>query len=116
MVSKFQSLKKNREFQAVYRGGSSKANRLFVMIIRKNRIGVNRVGISVSKKVGNSVVRHHITRVLREIFRLHWEEIESGYDIVVVARTAARESGYRSIESAVLHLLNLHHLSVRDSI
>ena len=116
MVSKFQSLKKNREFQAVYRGGSSKANRLFVMIIRKNRIGVNRVGISVSKKVGNSVVRHHITRLLREIFRLHWEEIESGYDIVIVARAAARESGYRSMESAVLHLLNLHHLSVRDSI
>lgn len=74
------------------------------------------MGISVSKKVGNSVVRHHIVRLLREIFRLHWEEIESGYDIVVVARAAARESGYRSMESAVLHLLKLHQLSVRDSI
>ncbi len=115
MKSPFQSLKKNREFQSVYRGGSSRANRLLVMIIRKNQLSSNRIGISVSKKVGNSVVRHRITRCLREIFRLHWDEIEGGYDIVVVARAAARESGYRSMESAVMHLLKLHHLSEEDS-
>lgn len=114
-MSKFQSLKKNQEFQSVYRGGSSRANRLLVMIIRRNGLSVNRIGISVSKKVGNSVVRHRITRVLREIFRLHWDEIEGGFDIVVVARSAARESGYCSLESAVLHLLKLHHLSEEDS-
>jgi ribonuclease P protein component len=108
--SPFQSLKKNRDFQAVYRGGSSKVNRLFVMIIRKNNSKENRVGISVSKKVGNSVVRHRITRVVREIFRHHWGDVADGYDIVVVARTAAKESNYRSMESAVLHLLKLHHL------
>jgi ribonuclease P protein component len=108
--SPFQSLKKNRDFQIVYRGGSSRGNRLFVMIIRKNKCQGNRVGISVSKKVGNSVVRHRITRIVREIFRHHWGDIENGYDIVVVARTAAKESNYRSMESAVLHLLKLHHL------
>lgn len=115
MKSRFQSLKKNREFQSVYRSGSGKANRLLVMIKKKNGLSSNRIGISVSKKVGNSVVRHHITRLLREVFRLHWDEIEAGYDIVVVARTAARESGYRSIESAVLHLLRLHQLSEKYS-
>ena len=113
-MSSFVSLKKNREFQSVYRGGSSRANRLLVMIIKKNSNSGNRVGISVSKKVGNSVVRHHITRLIREIFRLHWGEIREGYDIVVVARAGAKESGYRELESAVLHLLNLHHLRKED--
>jgi ribonuclease P protein component len=80
------------------------------MIIRKNKSTGNRVGISVSKKVGNSVVRHRITRVVREIFRHHWDDVEGGYDIVVVARAAAKESSYRSMESAVLHLLKLHHI------
>ena len=114
MKSSFQSLKKNRDFQSVYRGGSSRANRVLVMIVRKNRNSTNRIGISVSKKVGNSVIRHRITRILREIFRLHWDEIDEGYDIVVVARAAAKESGYSKMESAVMHLLKLHHLSGKD--
>lgn len=110
MVSKFQSLKKNREFQSVYRSGISKVNKSFVMLVRENSLDYNRIGISVSKKVGNSVVRHRVTRVIREIFRLHWEEINQGYDIVIVARTSARDSEYVRLESAILHLLKLHRL------
>ena len=66
MESKFQSLKKNREFQSVYRNGVSKVNRYFVMLVKENDLPYNRIGISVSKKVGNSVVRHHLTRLIRE--------------------------------------------------
>ena len=57
-MNEFKSLRKNWEFQAVYRNGKSKANRCFVMIIKKNDASSNRIGISVSKKVGNSIVRH----------------------------------------------------------
>ncbi|MEE1229204.1 MAG: ribonuclease P protein component [Lachnospiraceae bacterium] len=110
MVSRFQSLKKTREFQSVYQSGHSKVNRLFVMLVKKNNKPYNRVGISVSKKVGNSIVRHRVTRVIREILRLHWEETEQGYDIVIVARNSAKESDYHKFESALLHLLRLHHL------
>ena len=110
MLSKFQSLKKNREFQSVYRSGLSKVNRCFVMIILKNGLTYNRVGISVSKKVGNSIIRHRVTRVIREIMRLHWEDVHQGYDIVIVARKSARESEYKKFESAILHLLKQHHL------
>lgn len=85
-MNEFKSLRKNWEFQAVYRNGKSKANRCFVMIIKKNDASSNRIGISVSKKVGNSIVRHRVTRVIREVMRLHWKEIKSGYDIVIVAR------------------------------
>ncbi len=70
----------------------------------------SRIGISVSKKVGNSVVRHHVTRLIRESFRLHREQLNSGLDIVVVARAAARDSDYKKIESAYRHLCGLHNI------
>ena len=111
-MNEFKSLRKNWEFQAVYRNGKSKANRC--LIIKKNDASSNRIGISVSKKVGNSIVRHRVTRVIREVMRLHWKEIKSGYDIVIVARPSAKESDYGKFESAIFHLLNLHHLLLED--
>ena len=88
----FNSIKKNSDFQKVYRNGKSYANKLLIMYVKENGGEPNRIGISVSKKVGNSVVRHHITRLIREIFRLNENMLETGLDIVVVARPAAKES------------------------
>ena len=76
----------------------------------------NRIGISVSKKVGNSVIRHHITRLVRESYRLHEDMFDSGLDIVVIARVAARHVGYKEIESAVLHLGGLHRIIKKQNI
>ena len=109
-VGRFQSLKKNKDFQRVYRQGRSRANRTFVMYILENDMEENRVGISVNKKVGNSIVRHRVTRVIREVMRLHWGDVADGYDIVVVARKPAIDSGYDKYERALLHLLKLHHI------
>ena len=58
-----ESLKKNRDFQSVYRKGKPYGNKYLVMYLLANDLGRNRVGISVSKKVGNSIIRHHLTRV-----------------------------------------------------
>ena len=104
------SLKKNNEFQRVYRKGTSQANRYLVMYVLENhdRHMENRLGISVSKKVGNSVVRHHLTRLIRESYRLHEEMFNSGLDIVIIARVTANNISYKEIESAVLHLGRLH--------
>ena len=102
------SLKKNRDFQNVYRKGKSYANKYLVMYVLKNETEENRIGISVSKKVGNSVIRHHVTRLIRESYRLHEDMFNSGLDIVVIARSTAREVGYHEIESAILHLGGLH--------
>lgn len=111
----FNSIKKNRDFQAVYQSGKSYANRLLVMYVKKTDRPETRIGISVSKKVGNSVVRHHITRLIREIFRLHEDMVETGLDIVVVVRTTAKEEHYKTIESAYMHLCGLHNIIIKES-
>ena len=103
-----ESLKKNADFQKVYKMGRSYANRLLVMYVLKNGGNKNRLGISVSKKVGNSVIRHRITRLIRESYRLQEDMFNSGLDIVVIARVNARNAGYHEVESAILHLGGLH--------
>ncbi len=109
-MKQIESLKKTKEFQMVYNKRQSKANRLFIMYVCKNNSDSNRLGISVSKKVGNSVVRHHIARLVRESYRLNKEKIKGNYDIVLVARANASTASYAECESALLHLLRLHHL------
>ena len=106
----FNSIKKNKDFQLVYKTGKSYANKYLVMYVMKNHDVRSRIGISVSKKVGNSVVRHHITRLIREIFRLNEDMIETGLDIIVVARPTSKEQSYKTIESAYLHLCGLHNI------
>lgn len=105
-----ESLKKNRQFQFVYRNGKSYANKYLVMYVKENGLGINRIGISVSKKVGNSVVRHRVTRLVRESYRLHENVFNSGLDMVIVARPGAASVGFAEIESALLHLSKLHEI------
>lgn len=105
-----ESLKKNCDFQYVYKNGKSYANKYLVMYILENHVDRNRLGISVSKKVGNSVARHRVTRLVRESYRLHENIFNSSLDIVVVARNSASAIGFYEIESALLHLGKLHHI------
>ena len=105
-----ESLKSNRDFKNVYSRGKSYANKYLVMYVLENGTDRNRLGISVSKKVGNSVVRHRLTRLVRESYRLHEDIFNSGLDIVVVARVNAKEIGYREVESALLLVSKLHRI------
>lgn len=107
-------LKKNKDFQIVYRTGKSYANRFLVMYIRKNGMNRNRLGISVSKKVGNSVVRHHLTRLIREGYRLQEEHFLCGYDIIAVVRVNAKNSTFADIKSALIHLGKLHKIYISE--
>jgi len=103
-----ESLKRNQDFRHVYADGKSYANRYLVMYVMDNHTERNRVGISVSKKVGNSVVRHRITRLIRESYRLNENCFKNGLDIVVIARVTAKGTRYRDIESALMHLAGIH--------
>ena len=109
-----ESLKKYGDFQSVYKGGTSYANKYLVMYVKKTDTGKNRIGISVSKKVGNSVVRHRITRLIREGYRLNERKFDRGIDAVVIARPGAKGRNFFEIESALLHLGRMHRI-VNDS-
>ena len=111
-----ESLKKNKDFQIVYKNGTSFANRYLVMYVRKNGTEYNRLGISVSKKVGNSVVRHRITRLIREVYRLREDTFYCGLDVVVIARVSAKGISYHQVESSLLHLANLHSIMRLDDV
>ena len=102
------SLKNNRDFVNVYTSGKSYANRYLVIYTLKNNSDRNRLGISVSKKVGNSVVRHRLKRLIKESYRLHEKVFNSGLDIVVIARKGSDACDFAGIESALLHLMKLN--------
>lgn len=80
------------------------------MYVLPNGLPFLRLGISISKKVGNSVKRHHLARLIRENMRLSEEMLNGGFDIVVVARISAKDADYHQIGSALKHLAGLHHL------
>lgn len=105
-----ESLQSNRDFQKVYKSGKSFANKYLVMYVLENGTDNNRLGISVSKKVGNSVVRHRVKRLIKESYRLHEGVFNSGLDIVIIARQSAATVGYYEVESALLHLAKLHEM------
>jgi len=97
-------LKKNEDFRRVYRKKRSMANRLLIIYILENKYEYNRVGFTVSKKVGKSVIRNRVKRLLRESYRLNEEKILQGYDIIFIARNTASKASYREIENAMMHL------------
>lgn len=105
-----ESLKKNRDFQIIYKKGKSFANKYLVMYVYENDSDKNRLGISVSKKVGNSVVRHRLTRLIRESYRLQESRFQRGLDIVVICRASAKGKDYKDMESALIHLGKLHNI------
>lgn len=113
-MSNMITLKNSREFGSVYNTKDSSANKYLIMYLRANSLEYNRLGISVSKKVGNSVVRHRVTRLIREAYRLNNVHLKNGYDIVFVARVSAKGKNYHDIESAMMHLFRLRKLT-KDS-
>ena len=97
------SLKLNHIFQRLYHS-SGQANSYLVLYARKNRTNTNRVGITVSKKLGHAVVRNRVRRRLREIYRLNEDKFQPGWDIVVVARTKAVHTDFEKLTQAYLQL------------
>ena len=109
-MKRFNSIKKNEEFKYVYNKGKSLANKNLVMYIVKRDNYPCRIGISASKKVGNSIVRHRVTRLLRESFRLNEDKFTEAVDMVVVVRANAKDLSFQEMESSFLHLCWLHRI------
>lgn len=101
---KEEKIRKNIEFRTVYRRGKSFSNQLLVLYVYKNKKDINRVGISVSKKVGKSVIRSRVKRLISESYRLNKDMIKTGFDLVFIARTASNDKSYFEIEKSLKNL------------
>ena len=97
------ALKLNHIFRRLY-ATSGHANSFLVLYARKNRSATNRVGVTVSKKLGGAVVRNRVRRRLREVYRLNETKFSSGWDIVVVARSRCISADFSKLTEAYLSL------------
>ena len=96
------TLKKNSDFRRLYNKGKSAVNPYMVVYCRRNKGGTNRLGYTVSTKLGKAVVRNRVRRQLREIYRLNAHKLSSSYDIVIVARTRCVGGDFWKMEKAFL--------------
>lgn len=101
----YNSLRNSREFHAVYKRGQSVVTKFIVMYYKKNDLDENRIGISVSKKVGKAVVRNRVKRLIKEAFRLKADSIGQGYDIVFVARVRMNRATFKDTSREVNRVL-----------
>ena len=99
------TVKENYEFRRIYRKGRSAVSPCLVVYCQKNRKGQSRLGVTVSTKLGHAVVRNHVRRQLREIYRLNKDRMIPGYDVILVARVKAVHTPYRKIEKSYLQAL-----------
>jgi ribonuclease P protein component len=108
----FETLRKNSDFRRVYNKKKSYSDKYLVMYISENGTDTLRLGVSVSKKVGNSIVRHRLARLIRESFRLESPKIRRGFDIVVVARTSLKDMGFHETYQSMVKLCR--HFGIYD--
>lgn len=101
-------IKKNTEFQAVFKKGRSTANRQFIVyVLKKEEQPVFRIGLSVSKKIGNAVTRNRIKRYIRQSFFELQEGLTGGNDYVIIARKPAADMDYFEVKKSLAHVLKL---------
>ena len=109
-----EGLKKNDDFRSAYKNGRVKSHPLLTLYVKENRTETNRLGVVVSKKVGNSVVRHRVKRLVKENYRLSEQEYKRGYDLIFVARPDAKTAGFYEIKEAVEALLQRMNLLINE--
>ena len=108
------SLKLNHLFRRLYHKGKSAAGKYLVIYCRRNGTQENRIGLTVSAKLGHAVVRNRLRRRLREVYRLHENQFQPGWDLVVVARSRAVNAPYQKLEKAYLSLADQLGLLIRE--
>ena len=98
------TLKENYEFRRMYQKGASVAGGCMVVYCRKNKMGRNRLGLTASVKLGHAVVRNRARRRLREVYRLHLDELAVGWDIILVARSRTVTASWKELNDTFLRL------------
>lgn len=102
--SKDNVLRKNRQFQTVYKTGKSYANKYLVLYVMEKQDGLRRVGFAVGKRLGGAVVRNRIKRLLREAFRLNQHSLKQGVDLIIIGRQPIVGKDFAIVNRAVSEL------------
>ncbi|GAA0334604.1 ribonuclease P protein component [Bacillus carboniphilus] len=101
-------VKKNEDFQVIFKKGKSVANRQFVLYsLKKEQQDHFRIGISVSKKLGNAVKRNYIKRCIRKFFQDYQDHLLAGHDYLVIARKPTSEMDFAEMEKSLIHVTRL---------
>ncbi len=103
--SKAERLRKKPEFLAARQGGTRYFTKSFIIYIRPNDLGIRRLGISASSKVGKAVKRNRIKRLIREVFRLNKESFPPSVDIFIIAKRGINPEGYFEVEAELMGFL-----------
>ena len=98
------TIKKNHEFRRLYQKGASAHSGCMVLYCRRNRLDHNRLGITVSVKLGQAVVRNRYRRRLREVYRLNKDKLRPGWDIILVARGRTGEASWKELNNSFCKL------------
>jgi len=107
-LNKRQRIKKNEEFQTVFKKGKSFANRQFVVYcLKKENQTAFRIGLSVGKKIGNAVVRNRVKRYLRQTFLELKDEVRQDMDYVIIARNQAANLDFHETKKSLEHVLKI---------
>ena len=103
-MMKLGKLRNSAEFERVYKNGKKFWNRNFVLYILHNGNNQLKIGLTVSKKVGKSVQRNRVKRLIREAIRLSQDALEPNYDLVIVAQNSAADLNFYQTQQSLLHL------------
>jgi len=106
-MDKKNRLRKNEDFKRIYKNGKNYYNRNLIMYIMKNELEDTRIGFTVSKKIGNSVVRNRVRRRIKEIVRKNFNNIKEGYDIILIPKKNVVDISHKELENAVFHIFKL---------
>lgn len=106
-MDKKHRIRKNMEFQKVYKSGKSYGNRNLVLYVYKNELNYTRIGFTVTKKIGNAVTRNRVKRRMREVSRLNFDKIKPGYDLIFIAKKSLVGLEYDELEKSVFHILRI---------
>ncbi len=104
-LTKTEKIRKKSEYLTVYRQGERFKGKIVDICLLEKELGLRRMGLSVSKRIGNAVVRNRVKRVLREVFRHHKQEFLPGIDMIFIAKKGAEVGKYCDIETDVLDIL-----------
>ncbi|KGX85680.1 ribonuclease P protein component [Pontibacillus litoralis] len=115
-MKKQNRIKKNEEFQAVFKHGKSFANRQLVLYyLQKENQHHFRIGLSVNKRIGNAVMRNQVKRYLRQAFHELEPSVDPSYDLVIIARKPTNQMDYFQLKNSLTHLLKKTNLLAKSN-